>query len=929
MNRARELHALGQSIWLDYIQRDMIENGALAQHVADEIVRGVTSNPSIFEQAITGSDAYRRDLRMMAQAGWPAERILDRLVIDDIRAAADVLLRLYEATNGEDGYVSIEVNPELARDSEGTLREARRLWDAVNRPNVMVKIPATREGLPAIEAAVADGLNINVTLIFSLDRYGEVMEAYLRGLEARVQRGQALHHVASVASFFVSRVDTAVDARLQEIMRSEGPEAERAASLMGKAGIANAKLAYAQFKAVFEGVRFQRLAAQGARVQRPLWASTGTKNPAYGDTYYVDNLIGPQTVNTIPQHTLEAFLDHGRVELTLEQDLSASRAQLGALESLGIDMQEVTDRLEREGVEKFAHAYRSLLATIEAQAAALRRELGPLSQSVPEILGMLKERQVARRIWRRDASLWPASAGEAATERLGWLTLPDEALDRTPTLESIAAEIHAAGLDQIVLLGMGGSSLAAYVLASAQGRPELSVLDTSDPETIWEVQKRLEPERALFLAASKSGTTTETRALLDHFWAWMEEALGRSPGDHFIAITDAGTPLDALSRERAFREVLNPPSDVGGRYAALTEFGLMPAALLGLPLGEIAQGGAEMARRCGPQVEGPANPGLVLGACLAAAHDSGRDRLTFVGDPEIETFALWAEQLIAESSGKQGRGLTPVVAEPPGSAGAYGQDRTIVYLRSSGELDRRMGGWVKAGLPVIVMEMSPGGRDLGKAFFQWEFATAVACHWLGVNAFDQPDVQAAKDRTRTLLARFKKSGAVPLEPVIWEGEGIRLRGEAPKALSAESLDQAITWLLKEAGERRGLGLLAYLPERKSWMQEAKRLRRALRERSGIPVLFGVGPRYLHSTGQLHKGGPQQGAFAILTAGHSRDFQIPEAGYSFATLELAQAAGDLQALREAGRSAVHVELDSWRRASTFLRRMRQVAEQLSR
>jgi len=379
MNPIAELHQLGQSIWFDYIHRDLLRSGELAKLVAGGEVRGVTSNPTIFEQAISQGEQYNHSMRPMVQRDWSPEQILDALVINDIREATDILFPLYETTNGADGFVSIEVLPELANDGEGTLREARRLWDELNRPNVMIKIPATQAGVPAIEQAIFEGINVNVTLIFSLQRYAEVIDAYLRGLERRLERGESLDHVASVASFFISRVDSMVDALLAEMMSLGSAKPIRAEALRGKIAIANAKLAYAQFKGVFGGERFEALQQHGARVQRPLWASTSTKNPDYPAPYYVDNLIGPQTVNTVPPKTLEAFRDHGTAGLTLERDLAHARGQIEALDSIGISMRAVTHELEQEGVEKFTASYRSVLKTVAKAVRDLKKELPPES----------------------------------------------------------------------------------------------------------------------------------------------------------------------------------------------------------------------------------------------------------------------------------------------------------------------------------------------------------------------------------------------------------------------------------------------------------------------------------------------------------------------------------------------------------------------
>lgn len=356
----------GQSIWYDNIQRKLLQNGEMERSIARGEIRGVTSNPTIFMNAITKSQDYDQTLLPMLQAGASAEQIFYQLAIEDIQATADLFQPLYAQTAGGDGYVSLEVNPHLAQDASATLEEARRLWQWVNRPNLMIKIPATQAGLPAITAALAEGINVNVTLIFARERYAQVMDAHLAGLEKRLARGLPIDHVASVASFFVSRVDTHVDARLQTIIHGQATQAAAAQKLLGKAAIANARLAYADFKAVVASERFQKLKAAGARPQRPLWASTSTKNPAYRDVIYVEELVGPDTVNTVPPQTLAAFLEHGVVRPgSLEEDLAGARQTLVDLEDLGISLQAVTQQLEEEGVRAFSDSFTDLLQAIE------------------------------------------------------------------------------------------------------------------------------------------------------------------------------------------------------------------------------------------------------------------------------------------------------------------------------------------------------------------------------------------------------------------------------------------------------------------------------------------------------------------------------------------------------------------------------------
>jgi transaldolase len=368
-SRLHALHEQGQSVWLDYIRRGIIDNGELEGMIREYDLRGVTSNPSIFEEAIGKSDDYDDEMEALAAQGAEANEAFESLAVDDIQRACDLFRAVYDAAEGHDGFVSLEVSPLLAADTQQTIAEARRLWKLVNRPNLMVKVPGTDEGIPAIEQLVAEGLNINITLLFSLAAYERVMEAYLRGMERRAEAGEPLARIASVASFFVSRVDSSVDAELEKIVQAGGPNADRARALMGRAAIDNAKLAYQRFSEVFSGERWERLASQGARVQRPLWASTSTKNPAYRDVVYIEALIGPDTVNTIPRATLDAFADHGEVRRTVDTDVDAAHAELATLKELGIDLERVTNQLLVEGVEKFSKAYNQMLTAVGEKLA--------------------------------------------------------------------------------------------------------------------------------------------------------------------------------------------------------------------------------------------------------------------------------------------------------------------------------------------------------------------------------------------------------------------------------------------------------------------------------------------------------------------------------------------------------------------------------
>lgn len=369
MTKIHDLANLGQSIWLDYISRSFITSGDM-NNLINLGIRGVTSNPSIFEKAITGSSDYDLELDTLIKDGYTVEKLYESLTVVDIQKAADLLSPIYQQSNGEDGYVSLEVNPNLAYDTNSTIEEAQRLWDIVNRPNLMIKIPATEKGLPAITQSIKSGINVNVTLIFSIDRYQDVVEAYLQGLESRLKDGDDIDKIASVASFFVSRLDTKVDKHLTEIIRNHTNQASVARSLLGKTAVSNAKLAYQSFKRLFASNRFRELQKRGARAQRPLWASTSTKNPDYSDILYVQELIGPNTVNTLPEDTLKAFLDHGMVKPTIENGVEESKENLNSLGKLKISLDQVTNELEEEGVDSFRRSFNNLIDSIAKKRAS-------------------------------------------------------------------------------------------------------------------------------------------------------------------------------------------------------------------------------------------------------------------------------------------------------------------------------------------------------------------------------------------------------------------------------------------------------------------------------------------------------------------------------------------------------------------------------
>ncbi len=930
-NPLRRLAEFGQSLWYDNIQRGLMISGAFQRLVDDDGVVGVTSNPTIFEKAIGGSVDYDAEFAALVKRGKTAEAILDTLMVHDIQMAADLLRPIYERTQGWDGYVSIEVGPHLAHDTAGTITEARRLWKLVKRPNILVKVPATSEGIPAVEELIADGINVNITLIFALARYAEVIHAYLTGLERRVRAKQPIRHIASVASFFVSRVDTAVDKPLEaRLAATHDPQQQvMLRGLLGKAAIANAKLAYQTFKTAFSQPRFAALRQHGARVQRPLWASTSAKNPTYRDVLYLEELIGPETVNTVPPVALEAFRDHGCVRLTLTDDVDGAHRVLADLAKAGIDLTAVTTQLEREGVAAFAHSHDQLLATIRAKRAALRAgilqrqsaQLGREADHVRAALASLDKQAFARRLWAKDASLWKSDAAHQhiIKNRLGWLTVLATMRERLDQIQAFAAEIRQAGFTHVVLLGMGGSSLCPEVLSrtfgSAAGFPKLLMLDSTDPGMMRTIEQSVHLPTTLFVVSSKSGGTIEVvsfyRYFADRIRALHKE---RAFGQQFIAITDPGTSLEKLARQDGFRRMFLNPPDVGGRFSALSYFGLVPAALIGLDVDRLLSRAETMAQACSAGLQASHNPGVWLGGLLGALGKAGRDKITFVMDRRIHSFGWWVEQLIAECTGKEGKGLVPVEGEALTAPSAYGSDRVFVWLRVGAKANpavaRQLQALERAGHPVIQLVLKDA-FDLGGELFRWEVAVSVIGAILGINPFDEPNVKESKDNTARLLQTFESTGRLSQGTLVLETAGIQLMADAQTArlLAAHhgTLSEALSVHVKRVRPGDYLALTAYLEPTPARERLLQALRLQWRSQGRIATTLGYGPRLLHSTGQLHKGGPGNGLFVQIIGGNAQDVAIPGVAYSFGVLKQAQALGDFQSLQSKQRRVVRLML----------------------
>src|SRR5260221_12626844 len=532
MNALKALQQYDQSIWLDYLRRDLLNGGGLARLIAEDGLRGMTSNPSIFEKAIGGSTDYDAAIgELLGVRDVEPVALFEQLAIADIRHGADILRPLYDATERRDGYVSLEVGPELALKTDATIAEARRLWRAVDRPNVMIKVPGTAAGVPAVRQLTREGINVNITLLFAQSAYEAVATAYLEGLEARAAAGGDVAGVASVASFFLSRIDTMVDDAIAARLKDTSSAEQRAAleGLRGKVAIAGAKLAYQYYKTLFGGARWRDFARRtGAQTQRLLWASTGTKNPAYRDVLYVEELIGPDTVNTLPPATMDAFRDHGRPRASLEEGIDEAQRSMAAIDRLALPLAMMTDALVTDGIRLFADAGDKLLGAVarkraDVLAARLDRQTASLGEDLQKAVdGSLEAWRrdgMVHRLWAGDATLW---TGSDEAKWLGWLRIVDDRLAHLDGLQRLAADVKAGGFSNLLLLGMGGSSLGPEVLAATFGRqngfPKLHVLDSTDPAEIPSREAELDIARTLFILPSKSGSTPGPAAFKDYFF---------------------------------------------------------------------------------------------------------------------------------------------------------------------------------------------------------------------------------------------------------------------------------------------------------------------------------------------------------------------------------------------------------------------------
>lgn len=929
MNTLIDILNYGQSYWLDNLTRGKITSGELKKRVTEQGLRGITSNPSIFNKAISGGQDYEEQITNLVKEGKSPQQIYNNLTVKDVIDACGILQPVYEQSSGLDGFVSLEVSPYLARDTQGTIKEARELHQAVGCHNCLIKIPGTPEGIPAIEQMIYEGININVTLIFSVERYKEVAYAYIRGIERRVKENKPVKDIVSVSSIFISRIDTLVDKILGQHITGNINVSEYTPELiLGKTGIATARLVYQQFKEIFGSSSWENLKSKGANVQRPLWASTSNKNPLHSDLYYVEPLIGKYTINTMPDETITAFAKNGVLKQdTIEEGIDEAQQVFSHLQTLGIDINQITQQLEDEGIEKFTDSYNELIGNIaEKRLSVLKNEVasqkisyGKLESKIKETYAYLNEVQIPRLLFNKAPYLWKTSpeAIKEISNCLGWLDLPDIFTKTAERIKGFALNLKKEGYTDAVLLGMGGSSLCSEVarqtFSSTANYMQLHVLDNTSPAAILQLEQKINIDKTLFIVASKSGGTKETISFFRHFYTLVSKNNNTTAGKNFVAITDEDTPLVKLAEEYKFREIFINPPGIGGRYSVLSDFGLLPMALMGIDISALVANAVKMKDSCNA-VPADANPGIMLGALLGVYQKQGRDKVTFILSPTISSFGYWVEQLLAESTGKEGKGLIPINGETVGAPGIYGDDRVFIHMflssDNNAEDEKKVKALEEAGNPVVRIGL-PNKISLGGEYYRWEIAVAIAGMIIGINPFDQPNVEESKKNTLQLLDEASKTGTYNPPKPFWKNSKVTIyagtRTENLVPDERESIGAFLHHFISAAKPHDYIALLPYFlltSERESTLQT---WRMQMRNDIKVATTLLEGPRYLHSTGQLHKGGPDTGLYILLAGSEKEEILIPNEKYGFSALHQAQALGDFYSLSRKKRRVILINL----------------------
>jgi transaldolase/glucose-6-phosphate isomerase len=744
MSKLHKLNRMGQSPWLNYMRRSFIESGELRQRMNDGI-RGITANATIFQRALMASNDYDEMLQAQLAAGMPTRRIHEALMVDDVQRTADLLHPVFESSDGLDGLASLELDPALAHDTVGTVATARRMTALLDRGNVMVEIPSTAAGIAAIEALTGDGVCVNATHIFDIKTYERITQAYINGLEAYLDSHREWRiWPTAVASFSLSPIDNAVDLVLLDCGHPE---------LLGKTAVTLAQVLYGRFRDIFSGPRWEKLARRGARVLRPKWTRTAPHSFRYADTFYVDALIGPDTVTTFSPATLNAFLDHGTVANTLSKGVDEAHIHLEKLAQIGIDLDTITTRLQKQHLIASDQRFQALTTSVsrrrdelEAGWERLSAQLGDLQEATDKTLDELKAAQMVRRLWAHDQTLWPPVLTQR-TDHLGWLHVIDKVSDNAARLQAFVQDVLADDITNVLLIGPQSTCLMAELFYKTFGKPAqqpmlpfayptLAVADISDLDAAYSLRAQLDAAKTLFIVDAQAGCETATLAGFDYFYGQAAVVLGTErAGRHFVTVTAYDSPFANTAAQYGFRERFFTDPLINGRFAALSYSGLLPAALVGVDVNKLLERAAGMAANSESCTDRHlfSNQAAQLGAIIGTLALFERNTLTLLNSLALDSLSAWVTHLLANSIG-----IVPLIDEAVTTPEAYDQDRLFVHLRLAGDRtqDTAVAALVAAGHPVVTLKLQDL-YDVGGQFFLWEMATAVAAHILRINPFSQ------------------------------------------------------------------------------------------------------------------------------------------------------------------------------------------------
>lgn len=889
--------------WLDHVSRHLFVSGELSKMVQKNMIGGVISDLCVMERILFQEEGYDPFLKQLAGKGKTSIQILDHLLLEDLRLATAILLPVYKRSEGKYGFVSAALQPSSLQDPREMVDEAQRLCKAVKQPNLMIRIPATDSGLEAATRCVAEGIHVHISLVFSQERFHQAVDACFRGLETRVASGRKIQNVRSAIGFCLRQLDERMDRILEErAAQLKGKDKTAVRSLQGKIAVAVAQLVWEKYQERLSEGRFVALHRLGAHRPLLLWGG----NPADGISYpktlnhqEVSWIIDPSAFSQLLENKAGRSLSGAKVDKSIRV--------LEQLQEMEISLSGKERQWQEQEIHSLNAATDSLLTTLgERREAALveSRQIirgYPWEDKLNQRMDAWSAEGFGKRLWAMDPTLWKADEPDHQEEigrRLGWLRLPEWMHTQIDGINQFVEKVRRAGFTHALLCGMGGSALTPEVLRQTfditKGYLDLTILDSTDPAAVLAAGARSNLENTLFIISSKSGSTLETSAFFQYFWEKLRTLKNMRAGENFVAITDPGTAMEQAARKCQFRHIFLNPPDMGGRYAALSYAGMVPAALMGINISRLLERARRMMMACGPRVVPLHNPAFFLGAMMGISALEGRDKITFILSEKIASLGPWMEQLLAESTGKEGLGVVPVEGEPPGNPDLYGKDRLFLYLRIGSKLDKYVNALIKTGHPVITLHLEDG-YDLGAEFLRWEIATVAACRVLGVNPFDQPNVQEVKDLTREILTEHANKGRIPM---------------SPNAMSPKDPAFPLALLKHLRSLKKGdfIALNAFFERNQRRIKLLQEIRVALRSMTKAATTAGFGPRFLHSTGQLHKGGPNTGVFLQFCAHDNMEAEVPGTYYTFDKLIAAQAMGDYATLTGRHRRILLIDLE---------------------